>query len=75
MKVYVMIVDTLTGLSQNGMIEEPVKEGLEIQNALRHFGVESGYVKWSNTSDLGVGSIIKSGVLEGTNKVISVVVI
>ena len=46
MKVYIQIVDTRNGISQHGMIEEPVSEGLEISNALGHFGVNYGYVKW-----------------------------
>lgn len=75
MKVYVMIVDTLTGLSQNGMIEEPIKEGLEIQNALRHFGVESGLVKWFCHNQIDSTNICKMGIVEGTNKIVSIVTI
>ena len=46
MKVYVQIVDTFHGIYQSGMIEEPVKKGHEIENALKHFGVLYGEVTW-----------------------------
>jgi hypothetical protein len=75
MKVYVMVVDTLTGLSQNGMIEEPIKEGLEIQNALRHFGVESSLVKWFCHNQIDTTNLCKMGIVEGTNKTVSIVTI
>lgn len=66
-KVAVMIVDTKTSVSQFGVIEEPVKEGFEVENALKHFGVDRGNVLWDTTG------IIKTGFVEGTTKVVSVV--
>ncbi len=42
MKVYIQIIDTITGIYQQGMIDEPVEKGLEIENALKHFGVPLG---------------------------------
>ena len=39
MKVYTTIVDTNSGQYQFGMIDEPVKAGQEVPNALAHFGI------------------------------------
>ena len=69
MKVYIQIVDTRTGIYQCGMIEEPVKRGFEIQNALIHFGIDNSsvnLVKHPNTDTY-------SGLVEGTTKVVSVI--
>ena len=77
-KVYVLIVDTLTGISQNGMIEEPVKENLEIDNALKHFGVIYGEVIWNNdfiNVDVANNPKLLTGYVEGANKVINVIVL
>lgn len=72
-KVYVMVVDALTGISQNGMIEEPVKEGLEISNALAHFGVNYGLVDWSKTYVDNVKMM--SGIVSDTKKAVTVIAI
>ena len=48
MRVFVQIVDTKSGISQTGMIEEPVVKGQEIQNAIKHFGVIYGEVTWNS---------------------------
>lgn len=72
MKIYVQIVDSISKISQNGMIEEPVKEGLEISNALGHFGVGLGYVVWKSSIDID-GTIVKSGIVEGTSKIVNVI--
>ena len=68
-KVAVMIVDTRTGVSQFGVIEEPVKEGFEVENALKHFGVDRGHVVLESQD-----KHISSGYVEETSKVVSVVV-
>ena len=77
-KVYVQIVNTLTGISQNGMIEEPVKENLEVENALKHFGVIYGEVTWnSNFTNVNIANNprLLSGYVEGTGKIVNVVVL
>ena len=70
-KVAVMIVDTRTGVSQFGVVEEPVEEGYEVDNALKHFGVDRGHVVFESEDN----SKISTGYVEETTKVISVVVV
>ena len=75
-KIYVQIVNTLTGISQNGMIEEPVKENLEVENALKHFGVIYGEIIWNSNfvnSDVVNNPRLLTGYIEGGNKVINVI--
>lgn len=71
MKVFVQIIDTKTGIYQTGMIEEPVKSGLEIDNALKHFGVINGEVSWFYNKEGDFN--IKNGEISGTTKIVSVV--
>ena len=76
MKVFVQVVDTLTGISQNGMIEEPVEKGFEIQNALKHFGISEQDVKWLYSKEgfsENVNGDILSGRVEGTYKLLSII--
>lgn len=77
-KVYVQIVDTLTGISQTGMIEEPVKESLEIENAIKHFGVIYGEVSW-NSNFVNIDVInnprLLTGYVEGAHKVLNVIIL
>lgn len=70
-KVYIQIVDILSGISQNGVIEEPVSEGLEIQNALAHFSV--GGVNWFNEYKTDTYET-KCGQVVDTSKIVNVVV-
>ena len=75
-KVYVQIVDTLTGISQTGMIEEPVKENLEIENAIKHFGVIYGEVTWNSNfinNDVANNPRLLTGYVEGVNKIVNVI--
>ena len=75
-RVYVQIVDTLTGISQTGMIEEPVKENHEIENAIKHFGVIYGEVKWNSNfinTDVANNPRLFTGYVEGANKIINVI--
>lgn len=37
MKVFVEIVDSKSGICQQGMIDEPVQKGFEVLNAINHF--------------------------------------
>lgn len=75
-KVYVQIVNTLNGISQTGMIEEPVVKGQEIQNAIKHFGVIYEEVIWNSNfvnSDVANNPRLLTGYIEGGNKVINVI--
>ena len=71
MKIYVEIVDTRTGISQNGMIEESIEKGFEIANALGHFGVSINTINWlfeHTNSYIG-----KFGEVSGTTKVVNII--
>lgn len=70
-KVYVQVIDTKSEITQSGIIEEPVKKGLEIQNALLHFGVSIKDVEWifDYTKEFNA----KFGKVVGTTKVITIV--
>lgn len=68
MKIYIQIVDKRTGVYQTGMIDEPVIEGKEVENALSHFGVTYGHIKWNHNSES-----FKYGEIEGTTKVVSII--
>ena len=69
MKVFVQIVDLNSGISQNGMIEEPIQKGFEVANAIGHFGVNINEVEWENRSDLH-----SFGRVKDTTKVVSVII-
>lgn len=73
MKVCLLIVDIKTGIYQQGMLDEPVKEGFEIQNALKHFGASYGEINWifSQNSPFQV----KYGEITGTSKVVYIMTI
>ena len=74
MKVYVQVIDIKTKIYQTGMIEEPVINGKEIENALLHFGVSYAHIRWYNTVSLE-NADNRFGVVEGTTKVVSIVTI
>lgn len=67
MKVYITIVDTITGIYQSGMIDEPVVKGQEIANALAHFGISYGNIKWDYEHNFGH--------VEDASKIVSVITI
>lgn len=74
-RVYIQIVDSKTGIYQAGMIDEPVKEGFEILNALKHFGVDSVDWEYSNITFFdGIGTF-SSGTVSETTKVVSIICI
>lgn len=76
MKIFVQIVNTLNGISQTGMIEEPVVKGQEIENAIKHFGVIYGEVTWNNdfiNEDVANHPRLLTGYVEGANKVINII--
>lgn len=66
MKIFVQIVDTHTGIYQTGMIDEPVMEGMETLNALKHFGVSS--VEFNYEGEFG-----KVGIIPDTSKVVTII--
>lgn len=51
MKIHVQVVSSMNDVSQYGGIDEPVKEGHEIDNALAHFGIKFGDCVWEYKSD------------------------
>ena len=71
MKVFVQVIDTRTGISQNGMIEESTEKGFEIANALGHFGVEINTINW--LFEYSNSFIGKFGHVKDTTKVVSVI--
>lgn len=78
MKVYVQIIDTKTGIYRHGMIDEPVIKGMEIDNALKHFGTYYGEIEWYNNmvdSDLENKPHLLSGNVTGTTKIVNIVAI
>ena len=75
-RIYVQIVDSLTGISQTGMIEEPVVKGQEIQNALKHFGVIYGEITRNSNfihDSVANNPRLLTGYVEGANKIINVI--
>ena len=75
-RIYVQIVDSLTGILQTGMIEEPVKENHEIENAIKHFGVIYGEVTWNSNfihNSVANNPRLLTGYVEGANKIINVI--
>ena len=52
------------------MIEESVCKGAEVDNALRCFGVMYGEVEWVTKT-----SMFASGIVAGTSKVVSIIIV
>lgn len=78
MKVFIQIVDTFHGIHQEGMIEEPVKESFEIENALKHFGVDYGKVTWEEKvleNNVATSFTIMRGRVDNAYKVINIIAI
>lgn len=74
MKVFVQIIDTITGIYQTGMIDENVVKGKEIENALLHFGVHEREMTWLNTCNVN-NVCTKFGQIEGTSKIVNTIII
>jgi len=71
MKVFVQIIDSLTGTSQYGMIEESTQKGFEILNAINHFiKVENSEIEWKYFDPT-----FKCGKIKDTSKNISIITI
>lgn len=71
MKVFVQVIDTRTGISQNGMIEESTEKGFEIANALGHFGVGINTITW--LFEHSNSYISKCGEISGTTKIVNII--
>ena len=53
------------------MIDEPIKKGLEVANALGHFGIDINTVDWTST-DATENYESKFGAIKETTKVVTV---
>ena len=71
MKVHVVIIDKKAGVYQQGMVDEPVVKGKEIENALKHFGAFYGEINWIFDQN----NQIKYGEIIGTTKIVSIITI
>ena len=71
MKVYVQVINITNGIYQQGMIDEPVKKGLEVANALGHFGIDINTVEWTST-DATEDYESKFGMIIETTKIVTV---
>ena len=72
MKVFVEVIEVKNGVYQQGMIDEPIKKGLEIANALGHFGINVNTVNWIST-DASENWKSEFGIVEGTSKIVNVI--
>ena len=71
MKVFVQVINVKDGVYQQGMIDEPIKKGLEVANALGHFGIDINTVEWTST-DATEDYESKFGAIKDTTKVVTV---
>lgn len=71
MKIFVQVINVKDGIYQQGMIDEPIKKGLEVANALGHFGVDINTVDWTST-DATENYESKFGAVKDTTKVVTV---
>lgn len=74
MKVFVQVVDTKTGVFQSGIIEEPTIKGMEITNALTHFGIVFGETEWDTINSNSTWEA-RFGKVSGTSKIVNTIVI
>jgi hypothetical protein len=71
MKIFVQVINVKDGIYQQGMIDEPIKKGLEVANALGHFGIDINTVDWTST-DATENYESKFGAIKETTKVVTV---
>ena len=71
MKVFVQVINVKDGVYQQGMIDEPIKKGLEVANALGHFGIDINTVEWTST-DATEDYESKFGAVKDTTKIVTV---
>lgn len=72
MKVYIQTVDTLTGIHQSGLINEPVQTGKEVENALLHF--TSDNIDWLMEGSNNTITY-KIGLVRNTQKYVQIICI
>lgn len=71
MKIFVQVINVKDGIYQQGMIDEPIKKGLEVANALGHFGIDINTVDWTST-DATENYESKFGAVKDTTKIVTV---
>lgn len=71
MKIFVQVINVKDGIYQQGMIDEPIKKGLEVANALGHFGIDVNTVEWTST-DATENYESKFGAVIDTTKIVTV---
>lgn len=71
MKIFVQVINVKDGVYQQGMIDEPIKKGLEVANALGHFGIDINTVEWTST-DATENYESKFGAVKDTTKIVTV---
>ena len=71
MKIFVQVINVKNGIYQQGMIDEPIKKGLEVANALGHFGIDINTVEWTST-DATEDYESKFGAVKETTKIVTV---
>ena len=71
MKIFVQVINVKDGIYQQGMIDEPIKKGLEVANALGHFGIDINTVDWTST-DATENYESKFGTIKETTKIVTV---
>ena len=71
MKIFVQVINVKDGVYQQGMIDEPIKKGLEVANALGHFGIDVITVEWTST-DATEDYESKFGAIIETTKIVTV---
>lgn len=71
MKIFVQVINVKDGIYQQGMIDEPIKKGLEVANALGHFGIDINTVDWTST-DATENYESKFGAIKETTKIVTV---
>lgn len=71
MKIFVQVINVKDGIYQQGMIDEPIKKGLEVANALGHFGIDINTVEWTST-DATENYESKFGAIKETTKIVTV---
>ena len=71
MKIFVQVINVKDGVYQQGMIDEPIKKGLEVANALGHFGIDINTIEWTST-DATESYESKFGAIKETTKIVTV---
>jgi len=75
MNIKIQVIDTQTGISSYGSIDEPnIQKGLEVDHALATFGITHATVKWIRNDSL-ISSTVMTGIVEKTAKIVIVVVL